>query len=118
MRLSTVVVAAVCSLAATLLVAPSGQSLGNNRIVSRSCGTNYVASGHNGSPSAGHSWAQTKKNSGTCRGRLSAALERNDGYWSRRVYGTNQEAYATARFGSRARAGLHWGCDACGVTRS
>jgi hypothetical protein len=119
-RLRLPVVAAAAVVVALPLLASPAQALGNNRTVERGCGKNWVASGHNG-PSGGgrgHSWAQTKKVSGTCKGRLSAALQRNDGYWSTRVYGSNQGAYATATFPDRARYGLHWGCDACGVTRS
>ncbi|MET8216971.1 hypothetical protein [Streptomyces hirsutus] len=119
-RTRTTALAAVAAAVALapLLIATDADALGNNRAVGRSCGTNYVSSGHNGTATEGHSWAQTTKQSGTCAGRLSAALERNDGYWSTRVYGTNQSAYATARFNSRAASGLHWGCDDCNVTRS
>jgi len=117
-RLSVLAVATVFSVFAVLLLATPAQALGDNRTVERGCGKNYVASGHNGSAAEGHSWAQTTRQSGDCRGRLSAALERRDGYWSNRVYGTRQEAYATARFQDIAKHGLHWGCDNCNVTRS
>ena len=72
---------------APMVVATEAQALGNDRNVSRSCGTNYVASGFSGS----QSWAQTTKASGTCAGRLSAALVRSDGYQTTRVYGTRQQ---------------------------
>ncbi|MFE3716375.1 hypothetical protein [Streptomyces cyaneofuscatus] len=99
---------------APMVVASEAQALGNNRNVSRSCGTNYVSSGFSGS----QSWAQTSKASGTCAGRLSAALEKSNGAWTTRVYGTNSSAYATSSGSSPARNGLHWGCDACNVTKS
>jgi hypothetical protein len=99
-----------------LVAAPGAEALGNNRSVTRSCGKNYVSSGFN-SPK---SWAQTKKESGTCAGRLSAALELVDGYRTQRVYGSNSSAYASFNTGSgmAAKYGLHWGCDACSVTKS
>ncbi|SES08747.1 hypothetical protein SAMN05216188_121115 [Lentzea xinjiangensis] len=117
-RIGSVVAIAAMAAGAVLFTATPASALGNNRTVERSCGKNYVSSGHNGSTTTGHSWAQTKRQSGTCAGRLSAALERNDGYWSQRTYGDRNEAYATARFNSRAMHGLHWGCDDCNVTRS
>ncbi|MEV6331595.1 hypothetical protein [Streptomyces sp. NPDC051909] len=99
---------------APLLVATDAHALGNNRVVSRSCGTNYVGSGFNGS----QNWAQTKKVSGDCAGRLSAALIRSDGYWTTRVYGSSTSAYASYNSSYKARNGLHWGCDNCNVTYS
>jgi len=84
--------------------------LGNNRTVYRSCGANYVSSGYSG----GYSWAQTRKVSGSCAGRLSAGLQYN-GYYTR-VYGSSQTAY-TSRWGY-ATYGLHWGCDYCSRTYS
>lgn len=118
LSVSTLVATVFLSVAAAPLLAAPAHALGNNRAVNRSCGTNYVSSGHNGTAGEGHSWAQTTRQSGNCAGRLSAALERSDGYWSTRVYGSNGSAYATARFGAKAKHGLHWGCDACNVTRS
>ncbi|UGY94637.1 hypothetical protein [Streptomyces gobiensis] len=118
LRLTTLAAVTAAVAFAPLIVATDADALGNNRTVKRSCGRNYVASGHNGSATQGHSWAQTTKQSGTCKGRLSAALQRNDGYQSRRVYGSSKSAYATARFNSKAKYGLHWGCDNCNVTRS
>lgn len=100
--------------AAPLIAATDAQALGNNRTVSRSCGTNYVSSGFTGS----YSWAQTRKSSGDCAGRLSAALVRSDGYWTTRKYGSSSEAYTTLTSSSSARNGLHWGCDSCNVTYS
>lgn len=97
-----------------LLAATEAQALGNNRTVSRSCGTNYVSSGY----SSGKSWAQTAKSSGTCAGRLSAALVKSDGAWTTRVYGSQSSAYATHTSSYSARNGLHWGCDSCNVTYS
>ncbi|MFD5328389.1 hypothetical protein [Streptomyces sp. NPDC127092] len=99
---------------APLLAATDAQALGNNRTVERSCGKNYVSSGFTGSKS----WAQTAKSSGTCAGRLSAALVRSDGYWTTRVYGTSSSAYASYSSTVSARNGLHWGCDGCNVTYS
>ncbi|MFJ8647797.1 hypothetical protein ACIRNI_16950 [Streptomyces sp. NPDC093546] len=99
---------------APVLAATDAQALGNNRSVSRSCGTNYVSSGFTGS----YSWAQTTKSSGDCAGRLSAALVRSDGYWTTRKYGSSSSAYATNTSTSSARNGLHWGCDSCNVTYS
>jgi hypothetical protein len=97
-----------------LLAATDAQALGNNRTVSRGCGSNYVGSGFNGS----QNWAQTKKVSGSCAGRLSAALIRSDGYWTTRVYGTSTSAYASYNSAYKGRNGLHWGCDNCNVTYS
>ena len=85
--------------------------LGNNRTVYRSCGANYVSSGY---VSSGYSWAQTRKISGSCAGRLSAGLQYN-GYRTR-VYGSSQTAY-TSRWGY-AVYGLHWGCNSCNPTYS
>ncbi|WP_327320155.1 hypothetical protein [Streptomyces sp. NBC_01235] len=100
---------------APVIAATDAQALGNNREVSRSCGTNRVSSGYTGS----YSWALTVKASGDCAGRLSAALERNNGFWTTRVYGTSSRAYATDTTNTVAdRYGLHWGCDSCNVTRS
>lgn len=111
--------AAAAAMTAMLVIAPviaatDAQALGNNREVSRSCGTNRVSSGFTGS----YNWAQTTKSSGSCAGRLSAALERYNGYWTTRVYGSSSSAYATDVVSSADHYGLHWGCDACNVTRS
>ncbi|PJE95453.1 hypothetical protein CUT44_22840 [Streptomyces carminius] len=99
-----------------LVAAPGAEALGDNRTVTRSCGKNHVSSGLNN----GKSWAQTEKESGTCAGRLSAALELVDGYRIQRVYGTKSRAYASFNTGSgmAAKYGLHWGCDNCNVTKS
>ena len=86
--------------------------LGNNRTVYRSCGANYVSSGY---VSSGYSWAQTRKVSGSCAGRLSAGLQASNGYWTR-VYGSTLSAY-TSRYGYWTY-GLHWGCDGCSQTYS
>ncbi|MFG3296835.1 hypothetical protein ACGF3G_49700 [Streptomyces sp. NPDC048179] len=112
--------AAAAAMTAMLLVAPviaatDAQALGNNREVWRSCGSNRVSSGYYGS--VHFSWAQTVQASGDCTGRLSAALERINGYWTQRVYGDKYRAYATD-IGYYDEYGLHWGCDACNVTRS
>ncbi|MBO7938187.1 MULTISPECIES: hypothetical protein [Streptomyces] len=112
--------AAAAAVTAMMVVAPviaatDAHALGNNREVSRSCGTNRVSSGWTGS----YNWALTVKASGDCAGRLSSALERNNGYWTPRVYGTSSRAYATDTTNPVAdRYGLHWGCDSCNVTRS
>ncbi|MER5227207.1 hypothetical protein [Streptomyces flaveus] len=98
-----------------VIAASQAQALGNNREVSRGCGTNYVASGY-ASPQ-GRSWAQTTRRSGTCSGRLSAALELQDGYQTKRAYGDRNEAIMGYN-SSSARYGLHWGCDDCTVTKS
>ncbi|MFE0254794.1 hypothetical protein [Streptomyces sp. NPDC059010] len=97
-----------------LLLATPAEALGDNRTVERSCGKNYVASGYWSSSDT--SWAQTKRQSGTCQGTLSVAFERYDGYWTTRKYGDRNEAYTT--IGLKARYGLHWGCNDCNVTRS
>ena len=86
--------------------------LGNNGPVYRSCGVNYVSSGY---VSSGYSWAQTRKVSGSCAGRLSAGLQASNGYWTR-VYGSTLSAY-TSRYGYWTY-GLHWGCDGCSQTYS
>ncbi|GAB1514392.1 hypothetical protein [Actinophytocola sp. KF-1] len=112
-RTTAAVIATIATFA--LLPAPSAQALGNNREVSRSCGTNWVASGRYSST---HAWAVTSKLSGDCAGRLSAGLRANDGYTWPRVYGTSIRAeadyYDSAGFGT----GMHWGCDSCNVTYS
>jgi hypothetical protein len=122
MRRSSLRVGIACAAASLGLVAPfmavgGADALGNNRVVNRSCGSNYVSSGSWGSNGA---WAQTERNSGTCAGRLSVAFQAGDGYRTARVYGSSQSAYdtvpATARGGWRY--GLHWGCDSCNVTTS
>jgi hypothetical protein len=101
---------------APVIAASDAQALGNNREVSRSCGTNHVSSAYySGGP---YSWAQTTKASGDCAGRLSAALEKTGGFWTTRVYGTSSRAYATLESSVAAQNGLHWGCDSCNVTRS
>jgi hypothetical protein len=102
---------------ATVLYAASpAMALGNNRTVSRSCGTTYVASGYSSSQRL--NWAQTEKRSGDCTGRLSAALIKNNGYQTARHYGTSSRAYTSYTEGVRAINGLHWGCDSCNVTYS
>ena len=102
--------------AAAVLPASPAQAFGNNRDVSRGCGTNYVASGYVGDFRV---YAQTYKVSGSCAGRLSAALQFNSGERTTRKYGTNQEAYQEIGTPpSGIRYGLHWGCDNCGVTYS
>jgi hypothetical protein len=100
----------------TIGVATPASALGNNREVVRSCGTNRVASGYD--PASNTYWAETVKVSGTCRGRLSVALEYDNGSFSRRVYGNKQRARLTTPARQSVRYGLHWGCDACNVTRS
>jgi hypothetical protein len=116
-RTSLACAAGALGLLAPFLAVGGADAIGNNRVVSRSCGTNYVSSGSWGSNGA---WAQTLKNSGNCAGRLSVAFQAGDGYRTARVYGTSQSAYddvpATGRGGWRY--GLHWGCDACNVTTS
>ena len=87
----------------------TAQAVGNNRVVDRSCGSNYIASGG----SNGHYWAQTEKRSGSCDGTLSVAMMATDSYVSPRVYGTKQSAY-TELWNFNAENGLHWGCNSCG----
>jgi hypothetical protein len=97
-----------------LSFATPADALGNNRFVQRSCGRNWVSSGFRAD---GYNWAATETAAGTCAGRLSAALERHDGYVSQRKYGNSWEVYVLIRWGgTRATRGLHWGCDTCGVT--
>jgi hypothetical protein len=100
-------------LIAALLPASPAMALGNNRTVTRSCGKNYVASGFNGT----NYWAQTQRVSGTCEGRFSLNFEMTDGRRMTRTYYNRYSAYReiSPSFG-RVRYGLHWGCDACGVT--
>ncbi|GAA2640836.1 hypothetical protein SMC26_45945 [Actinomadura fulvescens] len=96
-----------------LAVQPSpAHALGDNRSVSRPCGSNWVASG----ASSSGTWAETQKESGTCAGRLSAGLQFNDGMRIRN-YGSNSHA-RIYRSMHTFRYGLHWGCDACDVTVS
>jgi hypothetical protein len=100
------------SLAVVMLQAAPAHALGNNRVVSRSCGTNWIASGFNGS----YFWAETSRNSGTCQGRLSVAIQRSDGFRTVRHYGTSSGAFMTTtpgQLGGSARYGVHWGCNAC-----
>ena len=104
---------AVVGLASPFLFAGSADALGNNRAVTRSCGTNWVASGK----TEYGAWAETDKNSGNCTGVLSAALERSNGTWSSRTYGTTQHVWTFDQGGSHSH-GLHWGCNNCAVTRS
>lgn len=113
-RLSKVAATGVLAVLVSTLAAPSAEALGNNRAVSRSCGTNYVSSGFTGS----YNWAQTRKQSGDCSGRLSSAIEYGTGWWTPRAYGTNENAYTSHTSTTRAAYGLHWGCDSCNVTRS
>jgi hypothetical protein len=113
LKISMPAMATVSSVFAVLLLATPAQALEDNRNVERGCGTNHVSSGYNGQ----YSWAQTTRVSGDCQGRLSAALEYHNGYWSERKYGTKQEVFV-AEAGPRAKHGLHWGCDDCNVTKS
>lgn len=112
-RLSEIAAVSVLSVLPMIAMAMPAQAVGDNRTVSRGCGQNYVSSGYYAD---GSTWAQTKKQSGDCKGRLSVAFELSDGYWTNRVYGDNLTVYST--WSGRARHGLHWGCDACNVTRS
>lgn len=105
----------VAAAAVALIPAQQAQALGNNRDVSRGCGTNHVASGRNSATSA---WAQTTRINGNCSGRLSAALRSNSGFTFPRVYGNQQIATAMNTDSSGFGTGLHWGCDACNVTTS
>jgi hypothetical protein len=100
---------------ATSVLGSQALALGNNRIVYRSCGSNYVSSGFNGT----YYWAQTERVSGTCEGRFSLNFEMSDGRWMTRTYYNKYSAYRTISpsFGT-VRNGLHWGCDNCNVTKS
>jgi hypothetical protein len=111
-KVTSTVVAAVM---AFVLLPGQGQALGNNRVVSRDCGKNYVASGASSSKSA---WAQTTRVSGTCSGRLSAGLQANDGFVFPRSYGTRERAYVSETYSFGFSRGMHWGCDNCNVTYS
>lgn len=104
-------VAAAAVLGMAVMTTGPAHAIGNNRVVYRSCGSNYISSGGGG----GNFWAQTEKNSGTCSGILSVALQSRDGYQSPRVYGTNRSAF-TSIGGIAAIYGLHWGCNSCGVS--
>lgn len=108
-------VASIAGIAAIALPATSANALGNNRTVHRSCGSNYVSSGFNGT----NYWAQTKRVSGTCKGRFSLSFEMSNGKWMTRTYYNRYSAYRTIspRFG-KVRYGLHWGCDKCNVTKT
>jgi hypothetical protein len=113
LRTAAAMIAVVLALA--FLPAQSAQALGNNREVSRSCGTNWVASGRYSST---HAWAVTQKLSGDCAGRLSAGLRASDGYtWPRR-YGNSGRAEADETDPAGFGTGMHWGCDSCNVTYS
>ena len=104
-------IVSLTALSVAMMLPATAFGLGNNGPVYRSCGVNYVSSGY---VSSGYSWAQTRKISGSCAGRLSAGLQYN-GYRTR-VYGSSQNAY-TSNWGY-ARNGLHWGCDSCNITYS
>ena len=107
------------SVAATLMSATNAEALGNNRVVNRSCGSNYVASGY--SSGGGYYWVETSKNSGDCAGRLSTGFQRSDGFRTVRNYGTSSIAFDTVtrgQLGGSVQYGLHWGCDNCNVTYS
>ncbi|PZG22897.1 hypothetical protein C1I95_04220 [Micromonospora craterilacus] len=116
-RLGAVAIAG--AVAATVLPATPALALGNNRVVTRGCGENYVSSGYYSAGSGRYtSWAQTSKRGGSCSGRLSSALVRSNGAQTTRVYGSNSVAYAEYTEAPIARQGLHWGCDSCGATTS
>jgi len=116
-RLAVKAASALLATVTAVALAPAvpAQALGNNRTVTRSCGTNYVASGRYSNTNA---WAQTTKASGDCAGRLSAGLRASDGYTWPRVYGSNTSAYTSRTDSAGFGTGLHWGCDACNVTTS
>jgi len=105
-------IVSLTALSVAMMLPATAFGLGNNRTVYRSCGANYVSSGY---VSSGYSWAQTRKVSGSCAGRLSAGLQASNGYWTR-VYGSTLSAY-TSRYGYWTY-GLHWGCDGCSQTYS
>ncbi|MFI0976385.1 hypothetical protein ACH4SP_05070 [Streptomyces sp. NPDC021093] len=109
------VVAAIVGLVSVLLPASSAAALGNNRTVQRSCGSNYISSGFDGTDY----WAQTVRASGNCSGRFSLNFEMSDGRWMTRTYYTSHSAYRaiSPSFG-KVSHGLHWGCDNCNVTKS
>jgi hypothetical protein len=99
---------------AAILPATPAFALGNNRTVSRSCGSNYVSSGFNGS----QGWAQTEKSSGNCTGQLGVTLIRSDGYRLGRVNGTTSSARIVYATSNRPQNGVHWGCLNCNQTLS
>lgn len=116
-RPSLLVVATVSSVFAILLLTSPAQALGDNRIVKRSCGENAVSSGY--IPERKVSWAETRHHSGDCPGRLSVALESEDGQRTERKYADkNDEKRVRVEMRGHARYGLHWGCDDCNVTKS
>ena len=89
--------------------APSAQAWNYlGRYVERPCGMNSIDSAPY--------YAQTRKASGYCTGRLSSAMRRSNGSSGFRVYGSN--SYAVARGGSGDVGGYHWGCDSCGRSRT
>jgi hypothetical protein len=103
------VASAVAALGMTLTSTAPANALGTGNMT-RSCGSNYIASGGGG----GNFWAQTTKIGGSCQGILAAALQSRDGYISPKHRGTTQEAF-TRIYNIDAIYGLHWGCDGCGV---
>lgn len=113
--MSLAAIAAAVAVVGAMLPAAPAQAIGNNREVSRSCGTNWVASGRYSSTFA---WAETSKVSGSCSGRLSAGLRASDGYTWPRVYGTSSYAYTSRTDSAGFGSGMHWGCDNCNVTYS
>lgn len=99
---------------AAILPATPAFALGNNRTVTRSCGSNYVSSGFNGT----QGWAQTAKSSGDCTGLLGVTMIRSDGYRLGRVNGSTTYAQIIYSTTNRPRNGVHWGCLNCNETLS
>src|SRR5215217_5084340 len=110
----TVVISVAAVVVSTISFVAPAQAVGNNRTVSRGCGKNYVSSSRY---SEGGGWAQTQKQSGDCKGRLSAALQLSSGYRTPRVYGSNLSAFDSTDLGVVVN-GLHWGFDNCDLTTS
>jgi hypothetical protein len=104
-------IAAAAALGMAVMTTAPADAIGDYKVVYRSCGSNWIASGGSGDIW----WAQTTRNSGNCSGILGVALQSNDGYITPRVNGTSNEAF-TRISGIHAVNGLHWGCLSCSVS--
>lgn len=113
-RLGAALVAGVVT--AAILPSTAAFALGNNRVVNRSCGSNYVSSGW--STSTDRAWAQTQKNSGDCSGSLGASIVLSNGVRVARVNGDRNAVYMKYDTPNRPQNGVHWGCLDCNSTLS
>lgn len=102
---ATVLVSAAVLAGAVTLTATPASAIGDNRVVTRSCGTNWIGSYY---LKGGYDKAETIKETGSCQGRLWAGLRGNSEYLS-----SGNSLYASYT-GLVAMYGVHKGCDSCG----